>query len=281
MNAKNRIWLHRLGSALGLLGIVFVAYRLIPHYGELSFGSWGAGQWMATAVLTLAYALSNVPLAFGWGSLLADRGFDQGMRWFIRTYAVSQLAKYLPGNVFHYAARQALGAAAGIPQTALLLSSVLEITIIALVAACFAPVVAPVLWPVFPRGAAFTLFGLIIASGAMALLLLGRPHLRNAAAGFAAHVAMSSAVFLGCFLVAGGRVPAPGDALTIAGAYAIAWLAGLLTPGAPAGLGIREAMLLLLLGSLAPAPVVLTATVLGRMVTTLGDLVFYLVGRRL
>jgi uncharacterized membrane protein YeaQ/YmgE (transglycosylase-associated protein family) len=42
----------------------------------------------------------------------------------------------------------------------------------------------------------------------------------------------------------------------ICGAYVVAWLAGLLTPGAPADL--------------------LTAIVLGRIVTVFGDVVFYL-----
>jgi glycosyltransferase 2 family protein len=281
MNDTNRRWLHRLGSALGLMGIVFVAYRLIPQYQELSFGGWGTGEWMATAALALASALSNLLLAFGWGSLIAERGFGQDARWYVRTYAMSQLAKYIPGNIFHYAARQALGAAAGIPQTALLISSSLEILFVSLAAACYAPLLVPVLWPAVPRSAAFALFGLLVAAGALVLLLLGRPHLRNAVFGYAGQVAMSSLIFLGCFILSGGQVSSPGDALTIAGAFAIAWLAGLLTPGAPAGLGVREAMLVFLLGSLAPSPVVLTATILGRMVTTLGDLVFFLAGRRL
>lgn len=281
MKDAHKAWLFRLGNSLGLLGIAFLAYRLVPHYRELAFGTWGTTQWQATAALALAAAASNLALAYGWGNLLADRGFGQSMRWTVRTYAMSQLAKYVPGNVFQYAARQALGAAAGIPQAPLLLTSVLEIAFVSLAAACYAPLAIPVLWPTFSRSAAVILFTLLLTACAIALFLLGRPQLRRAGIGYAVHVAMSSAIFLGCFLVSGGQVPTPEDALTIAGSFVIAWLAGLLTPGAPAGLGVREAVLVFLLGSLAPAPIVLTATLLGRMVTTLGDIIFLLTCRRL
>ena len=56
-----------------------------------------------------------------------------------------------------------------------------------------------------------------------------------------------------------------------------AWLAGYLIPGAPAGIGVREIALVSLLGSLYREQDILVAAVAYRMVTTLGDSLFFLV----
>jgi uncharacterized membrane protein YbhN (UPF0104 family) len=64
--------------------------------------------------------------------------------------------------------------------------------------------------------------------------------------------------------------------LLLGGAYIIAWLAGLITPGAPAGLGIRETVLLLLLSGFVMEADLLMAVLLGRLITVVGDLLFFL-----
>ena len=61
------------------------------------------------------------------------------------------------------------------------------------------------------------------------------------------------------------------------GAYIVAWLVGLITPGAPAGVGVREVILYALLNPLVRDSDLLTAIVLGRMVTVAGDLAYYAV----
>jgi uncharacterized membrane protein YbhN (UPF0104 family) len=55
----------------------------------------------------------------------------------------------------------------------------------------------------------------------------------------------------------------------------LAWLLGLITPGAPAGVGVRELVLLGLLSSFVPQSTILLATVVGRLVTIGGDLLFF------
>jgi hypothetical protein len=62
---------------------------------------------------------------------------------------------------------------------------------------------------------------------------------------------------------------------TFCSAYIIAWLAGLVTPGAPAGVGVRELVLLFLLGGQVAEADLLLAVILGRTVTVVGDLMFF------
>jgi uncharacterized membrane protein YbhN (UPF0104 family) len=54
--------------------------------------------------------------------------------------------------------------------------------------------------------------------------------------------------------------------------FALAWTAGLLVPGAPGGLGVFEATLLLRLGSVIPEAPLLAIALSYRLVVTLADL---------
>ena len=51
----------------------------------------------------------------------------------------------------------------------------------------------------------------------------------------------------------------------------LAWTVGLVVPGAPGGLGVFEAALLLRLGRVLPAPQLLAVALSYRLVATLGD----------
>ena len=62
--------------------------------------------------------------------------------------------------------------------------------------------------------------------------------------------------------------------LPVIGAYVLAWLAGLVTPGAPAGVGVRELVLLALLKGSVGQTELLLAVLLGRLVTVSGDVAF-------
>src|SRR5690606_34622535 len=64
--------------------------------------------------------------------------------------------------------------------------------------------------------------------------------------------------------------------ITIGGAYIFAWLAGLLTPGAPAGAGVREAILLLLLNGIVANVDLLLCIIISRITTVIGDALFFL-----
>lgn len=61
----------------------------------------------------------------------------------------------------------------------------------------------------------------------------------------------------------------------ICSAYVIAWLAGAITPGAPAGIGIREVVMFALLQPVVGESDLLVAIVLNRAITAGGDTLFY------
>jgi len=63
----------------------------------------------------------------------------------------------------------------------------------------------------------------------------------------------------------------------IVGGYAFAWAVGFVVPGAPGGLGIREATLLALLSTTFPGADLLLGILAFRLITTLGDIVFFVI----
>lgn len=66
--------------------------------------------------------------------------------------------------------------------------------------------------------------------------------------------------------------------LNVAGVYAFAWLVGFVTPGAPGGLGVREAMLTLFLKGAGGPEIIVLATILNRAVTVIGDVIAFGMG---
>jgi hypothetical protein len=62
---------------------------------------------------------------------------------------------------------------------------------------------------------------------------------------------------------------------TLAGAFLLAWFIGFITPGAPAGLGVREVVLMFVFRDTLTAFDLLLILVLARIITITGDLLFF------
>lgn len=189
---------------------------------------------------------------------------------------MSQLAKYVPGNIFHLAGRQALGMAVGISAGVLAKSTIWELGSIAVAGTLFSWLILPLLLPGFPNVA--SVFLLLSSVALVAGLLRGMAG-RQPAWAFIwqlLFLLVSGTVFVALLhVIAGGEGLAIRYWLAIGGAYIAAWLVGLVTPGAPAGVGVREMILLLLLKSLVAEMDLLMAVLLGRLVTVVGDLLFF------
>ena len=59
--------------------------------------------------------------------------------------------------------------------------------------------------------------------------------------------------------------------------YGISWMIGFVTPGAPAGVGVRETALIFILSSYIGEVASISTAIILRAITVLGDIVFYLV----
>lgn len=270
-----RLWSRRAGTALAALAAAYVAVRFLRGEGDAAPPGIPAVLWLCAAGLSVPYAGAHALLALAWRTLLEMQGTSAAAAWSMRTYGLSQLAKYLPGNVAHLASRQLLGASAGVPHAVLARSALYELAGLAAAGVLLSLPALPLIdgrlvrWAAPPAAAAVVLAALV----AVRLKAGVRP-----ARVLALHVIFlltASLVFTSLLVL---TVPDADRRLSwsaVGGAYTAAWLVGFVTPGAPAGLGVRELVLVFLLDGRAAEQDLLTAVVLSRAVTLLGDTLFF------
>ena len=63
----------------------------------------------------------------------------------------------------------------------------------------------------------------------------------------------------------------------ILSAFSMAWVCGFVIPGAPGGIGVREAVLTVLLESVMDGPVLAVILIVHRITGIAGDFIFYVV----
>jgi hypothetical protein len=246
----------------------------------------------AAAAGAVLYALLGVLAAAAWWRCLGLYGRRPPMVPAVVLWARTQAAKYLPGNVFHYLGRQLLGRRMGLSHAELAASAALELATV-LVAAAMLTAAGSAAAPggslrlsAAAGAAALAALAMLFAADALIRRLPplrrladGLPPLsrrRTAAAALPA-LGLHLLVLAGTAGILWGLVAAgwPERALPLGAAlaaYPLAWAAGTLTPGAPGGIGVREAALAVQLAPfLGEAPAALAAIAL-RAVTVGGDL---------
>lgn len=285
LGANAKRLLHWLGSALAIIGIGFVAFKLLEYRDQFDLARLTANDWLVLVLLALLCALSGVLLAFAWRALLHKHGVNIPMASAVRIYGVSQIAKYVPSNVVHLIGRQALASAEGLPAWPVAKSTLWELGCLPYAALLCAPLVLPLLVSHISPLVGAVLFVAVLVFGIAAASKLVGGAVARAIAYQAAYLLIAGAQFLIVLLLLAPDATIAPFALAVCGASVLAWAAGFLTPGAPAGVGVREVVLYMVLSSLVSQPDLLAAVVLARMVSVSGDVLFYLgvvgAGRRL
>jgi len=298
-------------SGAGRLAVVALSWAAMlgsaVYIGRLLLELWGGadgapiGPEMAAPVLLagLAYAFLHVPLAAAWGVLLAAAAARPiAPRALAAVYGGSQIAKYLPGNVLHFAGRQLLGARRGWPQAAIAAASAAETALLLLAAAAGSLALAALASERILQFVPAPLLAALAVGLALTLVLLRRLALgwdwlrrrlagRVALDGLTHGRALLSALLLHAVFFAGGGLifcallalvdPAWSwrEAPRMVLVFSAAWLAGFIVPGAPGGLGVREAALAYLAADGVGAETALLAALLLRAATVLGDVLCF------
>ncbi len=273
---QRRPWLkpalHAAGFLAGLLAIAFVVMRLRDYSGQIDLARLSTGTLVSLGALAVVSGLANVFLGLAWWRLLRMVDLHVKPLWAIRAHGVSQLARYVPGNVLQFAGRQAIGLAAGLPGVPLARSVLWELAVLAVTGGLYALVAAPLLVPAVPSLIALPAF---LAALWLARWRFGLP-LMQALLADVGLLTLNGTVFVGVLALVQHQPFDWQSAPLIGGAFVLAWLIGLVTPGAPAGGGIREAVLLFLLGHRYAPGDLLLAIVLGRSVNIVGDVGYFL-----
>jgi uncharacterized membrane protein YbhN (UPF0104 family) len=225
---------------------------------------------LALAPMTLAY----VAAALAWIALLRSFGVGAAPLSTSGAYLAAQVGKYLPGNVGHYVGRVVLGTRVGLPASTVTLAMTVEFGLLIAIAAVLGlPMLQFTLarlgaaWHAPPATQILVLAACLAITG-IVLLVIARwrpalvPSLKRwamqlrtpfssarAVRRLALSLCLSVAVFglSGCALwLLGEQQQDFGFAVLrqVVSLYSVAWIVGALTPGAPGGIGVREAILI-------------------------------------
>lgn len=265
------------GSALSFLAIIFIVHKLKEYGSEIDYFLF-TSLFIPIIFLSLIYSASNLLLAFAWKDLLRHFGVSIDHHLALRLYGISQIAKYIPGNIFHFVGRQAIGQEAGLAAWPLGKSAIWEISVLIATGCLFSILVAPHFFPDMESIYSLVLFVFAVLASIWSLNRWYSSWISKAFGLYTVFLIISALIFLVLLmlLVPANLIQGP-QIIVVCGAYVIAWLIGLVTPGAPAGAGIREIVLYSILNTVVNETELLTAIIFGRIITVGGDLIFYLV----
>ncbi len=259
-------------------------------------------DWNLNTVLVgvLSCAIVVVTHFFGthvWRLLMADQNHRVPVRLAMSVFFLSQLGKYLPGNVGQFLGRGVLAKSTGIPVGVAVGTAVFEGIWALVISLTLALLSTWVLYdlttlhnvnPSFGGQASWLLaLALVLPWLSVKLLnillpklsrkigggeLLRLPRLRTSL--LVSLLILTNFMLLGFALKLQAEVffaSPPVDWLSISLLFSSAWVAGYVVPGAPGGLGVREAMMVVLLTPLTGAPIATGLAVSMRLTSLLGD----------
>lgn len=295
MNTKR--WIHLAGGLLTIVSLAFIGRLLWDHIN-------GARGWyvsnalvLATGMGSLIYSLACLLLVAAWNHLiLLFGGNPLPFRVALSLYARTQIAKYIPGNILHMAGRHALGRCIGLPHITLVFSALGEVTGLAAAAsllglfAANAAIAGIVSW----WNIAFSGMVLIIVIFLPGIWSFFRGRYPQLPALNSLEIRRELVLVLTCYLIffflTGSilvfmiiveyGINELRDAFTLYLGFSLAWLVGFLVPGAPSGIGVREAIIIYYLEQLGYGSNSVLIALLFRLTTVIGDVVFLVAAGR-
>lgn len=284
-----------IGNGLVVISLAFIAVNIWHQQAILKKLLTNLNLALSLSGSILIYALAVSAIAFSWKLILTAFGHRYPFSLISYIYGRSNISKYIPGNLFQYLQRVVLCTEYGLPKKVVLVSIVIELLFVILTAFCLSFIGFNLFY--FNQIAllpGFNQLPLVIAMlvGSLTFIAVWTclPKIKY----FSELVVTSHLVWLNIFLFYTCYFILAGlaflmliinfqYALTLHSIlfaifmFAFAFAIGIIVPGAPAGIGIRESMIILLFApSLGKAESLLVA-VLFRLVTVLGDVLYMLV----
>ncbi|MDA8371360.1 MAG: lysylphosphatidylglycerol synthase domain-containing protein [Nocardiopsaceae bacterium] len=280
-----------------LIVLVCAGYALYNRWGEARDALASLSPWAAAASVAAALAGLGAQM-LAWRAILADLGSPLSVGTAARIMFVGQLGKYLPGSVWAFVAQVELARDHEVARqrgaTATVLAVAVTLTVNLAVAAATLPFASeeaarrwwwvlactPLLLAALHPRVVTPVIHTVLRLARRTRNVPDQELERSTGRGMAAAVAWSVAAWLPLSLhvwVLVDSVAGDGGlrALPVsAGAYALAWTLGVLVVLAPAGLGVREVVLVVGLAPVLDPGSALIVAALSRLVMTIGDVLW-------
>lgn len=268
--------------------LIFLAKALKDHWADVVAIRITATGWLYLAIALGVTLIAHIWSGWVWGWILRELNQPVDDLWAIAVYLRTNIAKYLPGNIWHFYGRTQAATATGISLGAATLSVLLEPLLMAAAALIIALVgnrttswgwqilsLCLVLASVHPR---ILNFGIQLLSrlkgkatnsaGNSSSLTISRYPLQPLL-GEMGFVGIRGLGFLLTFWalspLTNSQIP------PLFSAFALAWLLGLVVPGAPGGIGVFEATAIALLEQKFSPGLILSVVALYRLISILAE----------
>ncbi|MEJ5349193.1 MAG: hypothetical protein WHS46_10965 [Desulfosoma sp.] len=149
---------------MAVAGVILVVFRLREYGPGIDLACFSGQVIPGLTVLVCIYSLSNFMLAFAWRHLLYVRGIHATGQWAVRAFGVFQLAKYVPGNIFRLAGRQAMEMPDAINGWALARSTIWDLGLLVLAGSKFGVLALPLIEPSFQGSWAMGVFAIVVGT---------------------------------------------------------------------------------------------------------------------
>jgi glycosyltransferase 2 family protein len=278
--------------------IFFIASAIHQNWQEVAAIRITATGYFKLAIALLVTLLAHIWSGWVWSWILHELNQPASGLWSIRVYLTTNLAKYLPGNVWHFYGRVIAAKNAGFSVEAATLSVVLEPLLMAAAALAIALTtgnrtngitqlicLSAVLIAIHPRflNPLLQLASRLKGKSQNAQAVQIQPPVQTQQAvqirrypvlpllGEAGFVALRG---LGFLLTLSALSPIAPPQIPLAfSAFSFAWVLGLVVPGAPGGIGVFEATAIALLSSKISTGTIIGGVALYRMISILAEVI--------
>jgi hypothetical protein len=289
---------------IALLAIgLFIDYA-IRNFNKIPPLLWSTESTVVALFSVVIYVLSIGIIGTIWHILLRNNGILTSWKQAQIIFAIAQLGKYLPGNIGQHVGRVVMARDIGIPVPIILNTMVVEMLWGAGIGGGLSILALLLFVDEQALGLNVNVGPLQLGFGVALLLFmpwlgigflnkyLPRLATRLSGGGIIATPKLLTAVvvavlFLLCFIIMGLILKlqaqwffgvTEGNVFQLTCFFSIAWISGYVLPGAPAGLGVREAMMVLLLSPVLGAGAAVGLGITLRVTTTVGDALAFMLG---
>lgn len=290
-------WIDIAGKILMVLSILFITYKLMQYNIDLSYiNNFYIFILFGFVLLHGANIYIFAPKSY---SLLINLiSYKQVPYALVRyIYCKSNLYKYLPGNIMHFIGRNQIAVNANISHADIAVATIIEM--IMLVTASLLIILLTSSVQVFElvllyKNEYVLHILIILVLVIMFTLYIIRKKIINKIKQYKViltkngirvllivlfysviRLSINALIFIGCLSVFINEIPF-NDFWNIFGIFIMTWVVGFLIPGAPGGIGVREAAMCLAFGYLYSDDKILYTALIYRVISIFGDMMSYI-----
>lgn len=285
---------HFIGNGLTFVAVLFVIATSYQQFQEMPDVSLNYASGFGIVISILFNIICLCLFSAIWRLNLLAIGENVHWKTAFRVYAVSNLAKYIPGNVFQFVGRYSLARVEGIRQQSIFISLGLEAAIMLGTAALLAIPSAIIFgnWEllenVFQRSPILLMIFVSVSLIGLYLIRYKIPSIVIEAVRSTSLLPIAGSILINLIIwfIYGLSIRLVYSLLWpelseisvyfFSWGYAAAWMAGYLVPGSPGGLGIREAVLYAIFSTTIGGGVAATLFIVMRLNSIVADIGIYL-----